>query len=190
MVFAAIFIPSLIYRWSLKSTSIIWSPLLWVITSARQTGPIYYRLHEVCNTAMYKTMRIYSIVVLATFAWKVALLLGWAKVSDFIQNTSFAELVMPYIAPAQLPLWQVAAAASAVLAWLLYFLADLHLKAIEVANPNRASEISLDAQIAAITVARNTLALYTTACTLYITWQIAASIEWPVVEFVVFPWSG
>jgi hypothetical protein len=180
---------SVIYRWALKSTSIIWSPLIWVIASARTIGPVRFRLYEICNVAMYKVMRLYSIVILLAFAWKMAVMFGWARLSAAVASSTIATLIMHYVAPSQLPLWQISAAVSALLAWGLYFLADVHLRAIEIGNPNRASETAIKRQIGAITVVRNTLALYTAACMLYITWQVAAGIEWPVVELVLFPWS-
>lgn|GEM_PF-4049094 len=68
-------------------------------------------------------------------------------------------------------------------------LADWHLQQIEADRPDRSSEQTIKGQIGAITVVRNTLALYTIACTLYIAWKISAGIEWPVLEFVLFPWS-
>lgn len=180
---------SVIYRWSLKSTSIAWSPLIWIIVSSRTTGQVRFRLYEICNLAMYKTMRIYSAIVFTVFCWKVAILLGWTTLSGVTAGLSESSLILPYVAPRELPLWQVAAALSSLLAWGLYFLADAHLKAIEGGNPNRTTEATIKVQIAAIAVLRNTLALYTIACTLYITWQIAADLEWPVVEVVLFPWS-
>jgi len=57
-------------------------------------------------------------------------------------------------------------------------LADWHLQQIEADRPDRSSEQTIKA-----------LALYTIACTLYIAWKISAGIEWPVLEFVLFPWS-
>ena len=135
---------------------------------------------------MYKVMRLYSVIVLAAFAWKMTVVLGPKAV---VLNTELSQFVDPYLVPAKLPLWQVGAAVSAVLAWILYFVADWHHRAIEKNNPNRSSDRSIKAQIAVITVIRNTLALYTIACTLYITGQISAGIKWPAVEFILFPWT-
>ena len=134
-------------------------------------------------------MRIYSIFVLIAFAWKIAIWLGWYRLTSLIQDARIAPLLEPYIAPAQLPLWQLGAAVSAFLAWLLYFLADKHLRAIKRDDPNRASDASIKRQIWTITVTRSTLALYTIACTLYITISIAADYQWPPLEIVLFPWD-
>jgi hypothetical protein len=178
--------PSLIYRWSLKSTALIWSPLLWVIVSARTIGPVHIRLDEICNDATFRIMRGYSAIIAFLFFWKITILLGWQTI---VLSTSVAPYVEPFLEPARLPIWQVATAINSALSWLVFFLAQAHLRAIASGNPNRISEIAIKREIAAITVIRNVLALYTIACTLYIAWQIAKDVKWPAVEFILFPWS-
>ena len=117
-----------------------------------------------------------------------AKLVIWLGPQTVALNTSLRPLLEPFIEPARLPLWQIGSATSALLALGLYLLADWHLKQIEADRPDRSSERTIKWQIGAITVIRNTLALYTIACTLYIAWKISAGIEWPVLEFVLFPW--
>ncbi|MGI9486819.1 MAG: hypothetical protein ACR2RF_13250 [Geminicoccaceae bacterium] len=131
-------------------------------------------------------MRWYSVATLLLFAWKLAIWLGPQTVA---LNTSLRPLLEPFIEPVRLPLWQIGSATSALLAIGLYLLADWHLQQIEADRPDRSSEQTIKWQIGAITVVRNTLAFYTIACTLYIAWKISAGIEWPVLEFVLFPWS-
>lgn len=175
---------SVIYRWSLKSTSIIWSPLIWVIVRTQTIGSVRFRLHNICNTVLYKAMRWYSAIVLVLFGIK---LLVWLGPQTVALNTNMKPLLEPFIEPARLPLWQIFSAISAVLAIALYFLADWHLKQIEVGQPNRSPEQTIKRKIGAITFCRNIFALYTITCTIYIAWKISAQIEWPVFEFILFP---
>jgi len=78
---------------------------------------------------------------------------------------------------------------SALMGWGLYFLADKHLRAIKRDDRNRASDASIKRQIGIITVIRNVFALYTIACTLYITVAIGSRRRWPPLEIVLFPWD-
>lgn len=184
-VLTILYLPSIIYRWSLKSTSIIWSPLLWVIVSARTIGPVKFRLNEICHLALYRAMRLYSVIILLAFVWKLTIWLGPQTVA---LNTDLMPLLEPYIEPARLPIWQISSASSALLAFGLYFLADWHLRSIEAGKPNRSAEQTIKRQIGATTVVRNSLALYAITCTLYIAWKVSGDIEWPVLEFILFPW--
>lgn len=181
-----LFLPSLMYRFSLKSTSLIWSPLLWIISSAQFRGPLKFCLDDIRQASMYNIMRAYSLMVLLLFLGKIIILIGPQAV---IMNSDFRPLLEPLIEPARLPLWQVASALSAVLAWVIYVIADYHLRAIERKSSHTASEISIKWQLGVLNVTRTCLALYTIACTLYIAWKISADLQWPFVEFVLFPWN-
>ncbi len=40
-----------------------------------------------------------------------------------------------------------------------------------------------------ITFVRDTIAIYTIICTFYIAWKIAIDLDWPIIEFILFPWD-
>ncbi|MHB8158224.1 MAG: hypothetical protein ACYDEQ_12645, partial [Desulfocucumaceae bacterium] len=54
---------SYIYRWSIKSTSLIWSPLIWILRTP-STGDLIYRLNQINEAAIYKVIRYYSALVI------------------------------------------------------------------------------------------------------------------------------
>lgn len=176
---------SLLYRWSLKSTSIVWSPLLWIMFYSRISGAVEFRLNDICNVAFYRAMRWYSVVIGLAFFWKLSIWLGTQQVA---MSANLRPLLEPYVEPTRMPVWQICSAVNSLLAVGLYFLADWHLNAIEAGKPNRASEQTIKWQVSVITIVRNTLAIYTIACTLYIGWKIFGEIEWPVFEFILVPW--
>jgi hypothetical protein len=47
-------IATYLYRFSLKSTAIIWSPLLWIMSIAEDGMPVNRRLNVICKTVWYK----------------------------------------------------------------------------------------------------------------------------------------
>lgn len=63
------YLPAMAYRWSLKSTALIWSPLLWIISPA--TNALASRLREICRAALYRVMRLYSFVIIVLFSTKL-----------------------------------------------------------------------------------------------------------------------
>ncbi|MEM9670853.1 MAG: hypothetical protein AAF950_18240 [Pseudomonadota bacterium] len=179
------FIVAIFYRFSLKSTAIFWSPLLWVISSAQSVTSSKFSLGEISHGALYRVMRWYSVIILIVFAWKLTI---WFGPQMVLLNSAFKPLLEPFIEPARMPLWQLASAINALLAFGLYLLAEQQLGRMkQEGNPYTRSDGTIKWHIGTITVIRNTLALYTIACTIIIGWKVVAEVEWPALEFVLFP---
>jgi hypothetical protein len=75
-LFLIALIPAYLYRFSLKSTAFIWSPLLWVMSIAEDQMPVDRRLIVICKTAWYKISRWYSLFIIIMFALKWGILVG------------------------------------------------------------------------------------------------------------------
>ena len=64
------------YRFALKSTALLWLPLIWIVIQARPGTQVMDRLALMTRSAWSKTMRAYSAFVLLAFFAKLALLFG------------------------------------------------------------------------------------------------------------------
>jgi len=180
------FLPPLLYRFSLKSTAIIWSPLIFIISSARNKKLVQYQLRDITMASIYKIMRWYSVSALVLFLAKMFVLLGPQTIS---LNSRIKPLIEPFIEPARLPSWQVASALSAVLALALYHIADWHLIQMDNKKPSSSLEERIKWQLGIINVVRACLATFTIVCTLSIAWTIASDVHLPYFEWVWFPWG-
>ncbi len=70
--FLVLFGPPLLYRWSLKSTSVVYLPLVWVVHTANQTLPDTRSLLNRIRTSEYEAMmRSFSTLTIFAFAAKL-----------------------------------------------------------------------------------------------------------------------
>lgn len=146
------------------------------------------RLKATVETALFKLVLAWSLIVLVGFAWKLGV---WYKIADFAGADGLGEVgkwLTAMAAPLELSGWQVAAAINSLLAWGLFFRADGLIK--QRANGLEVSTTAVAREWAFFQTIRTTLSLYTIACTVYITAAVAWSIDWPPVRFILVPWSA
>lgn len=172
--FVSVFIPSFLYRWSLKGTSIFWSPLIWALRSS-YISDFKDTLESIKSLALYKVMRIYSAFVIGLIVSK---LFGLPYLNDLAlawKNSPASNFIFEFIAPSTVPLWQVAALINALLAWLLYFMSDYMLFKYGKLS-DAVKKISLNI-IQCMFFVRSILSLYTVSITIFIafdtTWKLS-----------------
>jgi hypothetical protein len=176
------------YRLALKSTAVLWLPLIWIVVQALPRTQIMARLFVMTRSAWSKTMLVYSAFVLLAFLAKLALLFGIWHLANLEWLGPLGVAATRLAAPFELPLWQVAGALNALLAWLFFFHADQHLLA--QGTTEAWPEVWLRREYVLFQLARTSLSLYVIACTFYIAAAVAWQTEWPPIRFVLFPWSA
>jgi hypothetical protein len=188
LFFAIVILPALAYRWTLKSTALIWSPLLWVFIPTRNRGDLRLYLSRVRNRSVYKFTRAYSALVIAAIVVK---LFTYYQVADILstmdRQLQGRVLMSSLIGPDFLPPWQLAALINATLAWLLFFAVDFLLQDIDE-GAGTPSNFWLNA-LMIITLIRNILGVYTSACAAYLIATAVDSSLFPPLGNRLFPWS-
>lgn len=174
------------YRWAIKSAAILWLPLIWVVVQSRSRD-IYARLTLLTRSNWARIMLAYSLLVMLTFAAKLALLLGFWRLPSLGHFGPPGIAATQLIDPVALPLWQAAAAVNAALAWTFYLHSDMHLVARGTGEawPERWIRF----EYTTVTATRNLITLYCLACTFYIAAAVAWNTQWPAVRLIVFPWA-
>jgi hypothetical protein len=174
------------FRLSIKSSAWLWLPLLWVIRQSRPGPEAMDRIE--LNTAQpwTKLVLTYSIFVILGFTLKLVLLYEVWRFENLSWLGPLGILATRLVAPAELPLWQVAAALNGVLAWAYFSLARRHVLARN--KPTEAwPEGWIEREYVAFQAARTTLSLYAIACTFYIAAATAWQTRWPPIHFILFP---
>jgi hypothetical protein len=174
------------FRLSIKSSAWLWLPLLWVIRQSRPGSEVMDRIE--LNTAhpWAKLVLTYSIFVILGFTLKVVLLFGVWRFEDLSWLGPLGILATRLVAPAELPLWHIAAALNAVLAWAYFSLARRRVLARN--KPTEAwPEGWIEREYVAFQAVRTTLSLYAIACTFYIAAATAWQTRWPPIHFILFP---
>jgi hypothetical protein len=182
------YLPAIIYRFSLKGTALVWSPLLWLIhTGLDRSLPLRVRLEYLCTADLPRFQRYYSALLLIMFGAKVYLFVAWMQLAHVWRALPGARTFEQFVVPAGIPPWQIAAALNAISTWAVYFVAEWYLILIRHRIP--VYESTLDRGLRAGSVVRGLLALYTIACTIYIVVRASSAWELPPLETKLFPWQ-
>ena len=178
LVFA--YFPSISYRLSLKSTSILWTPILWAVQPFSKK---YDDSSYIISSSLMKLVRFYSVIVILLFTIKIMIL-------SEILNVSFSgvpEIANQIIEPLSIPLWQVGAVFNAILTWIIYFYSEWHsgVSTGKFESSSRSSNRELPVKICK--VVKNFISIYIISCTTYILYKYTNEINWIVFEFQFWP---
>lgn len=185
LVVVFLYVPASLYRWSLKSTAIIWSPLLWVFRPIKGVDNVEHYASGIISVGFYKVSRAFSLLTIALFVGKIYLWVSWTKISPALTAIPNWQVLNSLILPEDVALWQIAALFNAVLTWVIYFYASQYVhdtqdKTVE----HRGAKLFFKSTF----ITRNILSIYTSLCLLYITFELAHDLEFPTLRFIVFPW--
>ncbi len=181
------FLPAYAYRWSLKATSIIYSPLVLVaMTTFRRIDDVRKELLLFVRSDLTRLAAAYSVVIIIAFLAKIVLMMTVAAFVDWWNEHPAFQFLAIYVAPAEVPPWQVTSFVNAWLCLGVFFFARAALLHIETGVPW--SENMIKGILRVTTFFRWTLTIYTILCTGYITLQAAQNWDLPRLGTKIFPW--
>lgn len=187
LFFLWIWIPAFIAKLFFKSTTLFWSPLLWVAYPLHQTANIIASMRRMCDGAVYKVQRWYSFLIIAAFAAKILIFSAIVNRLEAISWQPLKEILWSLIVPDGIPPWQIAGVINAVITLVIYFVADYYVREFAEMNTMPGRKVK-QAYQTALTV-RNLLSIYIVICTGYILVQVGATVHWPPLQNRVFPWN-
>lgn len=185
LIFSFFLLPALLYRWSLKSTAIVWSPLLWAFKPISGAELPAHFAKGVVSLGFFKASRLYSAFVLFLFLLKACL---WWKLLTFQsdeQDAVLRELIARYVVPDQIVTWHVVAAINGVITWIIFFRSEKYIH--DLNGGHAISKIRMRRFFQGSFFLRNFLALYVSFCVLYITTSIMVH-DLPPLRIIFFPW--
>jgi hypothetical protein len=175
------------FRFAVKSTALFWLPLLWLLYQTRSGINILDRIELNTRQPWTKLILAYSVVILVIFILKLALIFEIWRFWELNWVGPLGVLATRLVAPFELPLWQIASALNASLAWIFLFRAQRHLLARH--STEAWPEVWVRKEYVAFQGVRTTLSLYAIACTLYLGLATACDAQWPPIRFILFPWT-
>jgi hypothetical protein len=144
-------------------------------------------LEVVRQSPLGRIVRAYSGLVIAAFATKFFLFTCYNTFADWWDATPLTRFLGLYVAPHDLPLWQMAAFVNATLAIGFFVFAREAL--VRIKNGMAWPETIVVRLFRSATFVRCLLSLYTIACTLFITVRAASLFHFPGIGTNLFPWS-
>ena len=125
------FLPSLIYRFAFKATSILYAPFVWVVHSSFQKSlPLKLRLERITKGELEKTRRAVSWFILTMVLLKLGLMFGWIDVSVATQKIPSPRLLEAIVIAQGWHWWQMSLISEALITFGLFYFADAALARI------------------------------------------------------------
>jgi len=186
--FCIFFFPALLYRWSLKATSIIYAPLVFVAHSTFSEGTDLRTKLELIKRGDLSRIRVlYGVAAIATFLVKLVLMAKWNGFAAWWNGNPITEFLALYVAPAEIPKWQVAELANSALAIGAMLFARHALLRYELGHPF--PDTPVKRLLGFVSGLRWVLALYAIVCTGYITMREARHWHLPALGEKWIPWQ-
>jgi len=190
-----LFIPSVLpayalsftYRMTLKGTSIVWAPLLWIVPKFKPNDSLVVRLKRINKSSRGRCTLVLSAFVIVGFLAKLLIYNGAIALSAAVPGP-FGKLLVDYIAPTTLPLWQIASILNSILAIVLFLWSGDEIIRLEDQTSQRSSSFP-DYWLRSTTVIRNLLSVYTSTCLAYLTLVRSQVIHLPPLDEKLFPWQ-
>ena len=187
LYFGPLFLPALLYRWSLKATSIIYAPLVFVAHSTfNESADLRTKLELIKRGDLSRIRAAYGVVAIAAFLVKLVLMMKWSAFAAWWNGNPISEFVALYVAPTEIPKWQLAEIANSVLAVGAMLFARHALLRYDVGHP--LPEKPVKRILGFVSGLRWLLAIYAILCVGYITMREAQHWHWPALGEKWLPW--
>ena len=165
LIIVSLFLPSILYRLSLKSTSVLYLPFIWIIHAPRESeNQRKLLIRELVESHLERVKRIYAWFVLFVLTLAPAYLLAF---EPSLRNQFPDHLLWNYFAPIhKLSSWHLSRSLSALLTLVMFFLANKAL--IRADNTDSKITPTTTLLIQSGVKIRGFLSLWTIGCGLFI----------------------
>lgn len=179
------FVPALIYRWSLKSTSFVYFPLLWAaFTSRRGQDTVAQRLETIATDQTERLVRWYAgFVLIFLTILPVVLAAPLQPTIARVQSALSVELFDFWLFTGRIKLWHLVRVINAVITMGLFVFADKALRRIKYGRPH--SDQVVHRVIGTCLYVRGFLGVYLWAKLLHI---VVTAVDWSAVDWRIVPW--
>ena len=185
--------PAVCFRLSLKSTALIWAPLIWAVSPTKPADEEWRAHLKLRATSDFSCIvAIFSIVVLLGFISKYGLFIAEHELARHFAawqswfGPGLGEFAAAFFRPGEFPIWQFASAINSVLAIILFLKFRSWLRRAEVNLPM--PDARIDQTLAAMYFFRRLLTSYAVICNGVIAFQLARKLPMPEIGSRLFPW--
>jgi hypothetical protein len=180
----ACYVVAYFYRLSLKSTALIWLPLVYVVyTTFDRSVALSVQLEEMRESALWKLTRLLAWVTLALLISKITVL---PTSIEWWNSQSWAKVLNVYVMPNEIHPWHIATGLNAAITLLgfFYFLD----RAPRRIREGIWSESTVLRAVQVFTLTRGLISIYTILVGLYLTVIAARAMNWPLWSGKLVPW--
>jgi hypothetical protein len=180
----ACYVVAYLYRLSLKSTALVWLPLVYVVRATfDNTVKLSVQLDEIRRSALWKLIRILAWITLALLAWKILIL---PNAIELWNSQPWTRILNVYVMPDEIHPWHLATGLNAAITLFgFYYFLDRAPRRLREGIWNE-SPVLRGVQI--FTFIRGTISIYTIFVGLLLTVRAAQSMNWPAWSGKLIPW--
>jgi hypothetical protein len=172
-----IYLPAYVYRLSLKSTAIAYFPLLLIIQQSTSNIPVMSQLEQVRDGRWSALRRVMAWVCIAALVAKQLIYSMGVRMADAWNSWHARDLLTVYIAPYELPKWQLATLVNSITVLVFYYFVDVMLRRRK--RGEVVPEQALLVLLRFVIVVTGILGLYSVAANIYIIANHQPFIVWP-----------
>jgi hypothetical protein len=130
------FLPSILYRLALKATSIIYAPLVFVARSTFSEGADLRTKLELIKRGDLSRIRVlYGAIAIAAFVGKLVLMMNLPGFANWWSAHPISQFAALYVAPSEIPMWQLAELVNSLLAIAAMLFARYALLRYDLQHP-------------------------------------------------------
>jgi len=182
VTFVLLFVPSLMYRCCLKSTSLLYLPLIWIVRAPSGTTATLDSVREyIRSSTMERVKRFYSWLVILVSCLPLAISMYWQHLLGAWTHGTVARYYFP-TSMSTIASWHITRVAAAVITLLLYLFAD---PKADLLKPGRPEEPRRSSFLAALR-ARKLLTIWTIGCGLALIWSAVDWHTFPGIKWLPF----
>jgi hypothetical protein len=189
LVFLCLFIPSIILRWSLKSSSIVYLPFIYFSKDvySPQTKPLD-RVKAIVESKLSLIWSIFGVWIGLTILPIFVASFYKTTIDVYCNNIVFYEFLNFFTFTPKIERWNIARLVCATLTIILFCIALFRLSQLtdetKISSKNSKSSF-LDSIINIITMIRATNVVYLVFCTAIVVWGIVVNIDFSSIQIVM-----
>lgn len=194
-----VLIVSLALRYSLKSTCIVWLPLVWAIKPIVPHGePLRANLRVMAMGDTYRIVKFlsYSVLIFAMMKGVFWILMhdlalkvdAWSGQVENWLGPRFAilgDFCAIFVRPGEIPIWQIASTINAILAIGTYYVVRHWYLRMESGLP--VDEVGAERKLSTVYFVRRLLTSYAIICNGIMLYHLAAKLPLPAISSKMFP---
>lgn len=185
VLLVVMYVPTLLYRWSLKSTSVVYFPLLWAAFKGRRGGDTpAQQLETIATDQGERLVRWYAgIVLIFLTVLPFVLAAPLHPIIAPVQSAFGVDLVDFWLFTGEIKLWHVVRVINAGITMGLFLFADKALRRIKYGRAH--SDERVHAIIGICLFVRAFLGVYLSAKLLHI---VVTAVNSSAVDWRIVPW--
>lgn len=192
-VFICLFASSIAFRWSIKSSSIVYAPFIYLSNDiGLKSSNLLIRANKIINKKFVLYWSIIAVMIIFA-ALPILLATLMKSLNDYYSNNILLSTILNYLTfTPHIERWNLARVLCAIITIIMYIISRLSIKLIERNNSFMYGRIGriFDGTLRILHLIRSVGVLYVLLCGIILFWSILPALGWIASVKLVLPEIG